>query len=346
MANRPPAPYPEAALKETEERYEELYERAPNAYLSVCTDDSRLLQFNQALCDILDYERSALTGMKVSELYADTVNGLPLARKMFAGLNHARGARDVELQMRYRQGHSVWVSVSIEPVVDESGKVVESRSSIIDISARKTAEAERRHFAERLQRSLFRTIRAIALTIEKRDPYTAGHQERVAELAVMIGRRMGLDEQRLEGLRLGAMIHDIGKISVPSEILNRPGKLEPVMFNIIRVHPVVGYDIIRGIDFPWPLAEMVLQHHERYDGRGYPNNLKGEDILLEARIWAVADVVEAMVSHRPYRPALGEAEAIDEIKQGKGIRYDPQVVEHCLDIFRAGDTPWPGSRAH
>jgi len=335
----------EAALKESETRYEELYENAPNAYLSVSAEDGRLLQLNQALCGILGYERDALLGMKIFDLYADTEEGLTRAKQIYAGFKQGKGIRDEELQMRHRDGHPVWVSVSIDPVQDESGRVVESRSMVIDISARKRAEEEQQRFAEQLQRSLFQTIRAIALTIEKRDPYTAGHQERVAELAVQIGRRMGLDEQRLEGVQLGAMIHDIGKISVPSEILNRPGKLESALFNIIKTHPQIGYDIISGIEFPWPLAEMVVQHHERLDGSGYPNGLKGEALLLESRILAVADVVEAMASHRPYRPALGPEAALAEIVQGKGTLYDPEVVEHCLAIFRDTPSPWQERKA-
>lgn len=337
LRNRREQERAEAALKESEERYEELYESAPNAYLSVAAEDGRLLQFNQALCNLLGYDRATLAGMRVFELYADTEDGLAKAKTIFAGFKQGKGVRDAELQMRHRAGDPVWVSVSLDPVTDATGKVVESRSMVIDISARKRAEEEQHRFAEQLQRSLLQTIRAIALTIEKRDPYTAGHQERVAELAVLIGRRLGLDEQRLEGVRLGAMIHDIGKISVPSEILNRPGKLEPALFNIIKSHPMVGFDIISGIDFPWPLAEMVLQHHERLDGSGYPEGLKAEDILLESRILAVADVVEAMASHRPYRASLGPGVALAEIERGKGTLYDEAVVDACLELFREQD---------
>ncbi len=324
----------ELALKITEERYEELYENAPNAYLSVSATDGSLIQFNQALCDILGYDRETLALMKVFELYADTDDGLIKAKKLFADFKHGKGVRDVELQMHHAAGYPVWVSVSIDPVTNEQGRVVESRSMIIDISARKRAEEERSHFAGQLQRSLLQTIRAIALTIEKRDPYTAGHQERVADLAVAIGREMGLDEQRLEGLRLGAVIHDIGKISVPSEILNRPGRLEPELFRIIQSHPVIGYDIVKEIDFPWPLAKMVVQHHERLNGSGYPKGLKGSELLLESRILMVADVLEAMASHRPYRAALGIDIALREIEKGKGELYDAEVVEACLSLFR------------
>lgn len=242
--------------------------------------------------------------------------------------------------MRRADGRGLWVSLSIDPIKDETGCVAEYRASIIDISVRKHAEEEQQRFAEKLQGSLIQTIRAIAMTIEKRDPYTAGHQERVAELAVQIGRRMGFDAYRLEGLRLGATIHDIGKIAVPIEILNRPGKLEPMLFTIIKSHPSIGYEIVKGIEFPWPIAEMVVQHHERLDGSGYPHGLKGDEISLESRILAVADVVEAMASHRPYRAALGVQAALNEIERGKGSIYDASVVEFCHEVFEDGGMPW------
>lgn len=187
---------------------------------------------------------------------------------------------------------------------------------------------------ERYRQMLVGTIRAISLTVEKRDPYTAGHQNRVAQLSVAIGRELGLDEDRLEGLRLGAMIHDIGKIYVPAEILNRPGRLSKAEFEIIKSHSEVGYDIVKDIDFPWPVAEMVIQHHERLDGSGYPRGLHGEEIILESRILAVADVIEAINSHRPYRPGLGLELALQEVETNSGIRYDPDVVNAILHLIR------------
>ncbi|MGM0593075.1 MAG: PhnD/SsuA/transferrin family substrate-binding protein [Pseudomonadota bacterium] len=324
----------EAALLETEQRFEALYENAPNGYFSISIPDGRLLQFNQALCDLLGYPREALSELELDRLYADSEAGLERVQRLRKLVFRGEQLRDEEVQMRHRDGSPIWVSLSVDPVRDEQGQLVEGRAMVSDISARKRAEEESRRFAEQLQRSLFQTIRAIALTIEKRDPYTAGHQERVAEIAVKIGQAMGLDEKALEGLRLGALIHDIGKISVPAEILNRPGRLEPEMFNIIKSHPRNGYEIISGIDFPWPLAEMVAQHHERLDGSGYPKGLKDGEILFEARILAVADVVEAMASHRPYRASLGLDTALEEIERGKGTIYDEQVADTCLKLFR------------
>ncbi|MBM3350769.1 MAG: HD domain-containing protein [Betaproteobacteria bacterium] len=200
---------------------------------------------------------------------------------------------------------------------------------------------ERDHFqkehqksAEQLRESLFDTIRAISLTVEKRDPYTAGHQSRVAQLATAIAGELGMDADRIEGLRLGGMIHDIGKIYVPAEILNRPGRLTHGELEIIRSHPEVGYEIIKDVKFPWPVADMVLQHHERLDGSGYPHGLKGDEIILEARILSVADVVEAITSHRPYRPAIGIEAGLAEIEAKRDQIYDPDVVDACLRLFR------------
>jgi len=178
------------------------------------------------------------------------------------------------------------------------------------------------------------TIGAIASTVEMRDPYTAGHQRRVAQLAVGIGQALGLSEHQVHGLYLAGVIHDVGKIQVPAEILNKPGKLSELEYQLIQAHAQAGYDIVKGVDFPWPIAQAVLQHHERLDGSGYPNGLKGDDIILEAKILAVADVIEAMMSHRPYRAALGLDKALAEIEQGKGRLYDPAAADACIRLFR------------
>ncbi|MGR9117566.1 MAG: HD domain-containing phosphohydrolase, partial [Gammaproteobacteria bacterium] len=188
----------------------------------------------------------------------------------------------------------------------------------------------------RMREALQQTIVAIARAVEARDPYTAGHQRRVAELACAIAGQMGLDEERVEGIRMGGTIHDIGKIQVPSEILTKPTRLTEIEYQIIKEHPRVGYEILKDIHFPWPVAEIARQHHERMDGSGYPQGLKGDDICLEARIVAVADVVEAMSSYRPYRPGLGIEAALAEIRKTSGTFYDAQVVDACLALFAGG----------
>jgi putative nucleotidyltransferase with HDIG domain len=185
-----------------------------------------------------------------------------------------------------------------------------------------------------LRASLEGTINAIAKSVEARDPYTAGHQLRVAELAAAIAREMGFEENQIKGIHMGASIHDIGKINLPAEILSKPSKLTDIGYRLIQAHPQVGYDILRDIDFPWPVADIAHQHHERLDGSGYPQGLKGEEICLEARVVAVADVVEAISSHRPYRPALGIGVALDEIETNRGKLYDPAVADACLKLFK------------
>jgi HD-GYP domain-containing protein (c-di-GMP phosphodiesterase class II) len=180
------------------------------------------------------------------------------------------------------------------------------------------------------QENLKSTVEAIATSVEMRDAYTAGHQRRVAQLAAAIAGEIGL----IEGLFLAATIHDVGKINIPAELLSKPGKLSPLEFQMIQTHAQTGYDIIKGINFPWPIGQMVLQHHERLDGSGYPNHLKGEAILIEAKVLAVADVVDAMLPHRPYRPALGLDAALEEIEAGRGRLYDPTVADACIALFR------------
>ncbi len=200
---------------------------------------------------------------------------------------------------------------------------------------RESEAAQRTHYE-----ILLKTIDAFVLAIEKRDPYTAGHQKRVTDLAVAIGEGMDLGRNKIEGLRLGALIHDIGKIYVPGEILNRPGRLTKPEFDLIKLHSEIGREIISGIDFPWEIEKMIAQHHERLDGTGYPGGLKEEEIIVESRIIAVSDVVEAISSHRPYRPSLGIEAALEEIRSGRGTKYDSQVVDLCVDLFESGRFQW------
>jgi len=193
--------------------------------------------------------------------------------------------------------------------------------------------AEKQQTLEQMRAGLVETVRAIAATVEMRDPYTAGHQRRVADLAVAIARKLGMDEQQVEGLYLACIVHDLGKINVPAEILSYPGRLKDTQRLLVQDHSQIGFDILKDIHFPWPIAQIVLQHHERMDGSGYPNGLKGEGILLEAKILMVADVVEAMASHRPYRPGLGVEVALDELINNRGQLYDEKIVDVCVQLF-------------
>ncbi|MFH1977313.1 MAG: HD-GYP domain-containing protein [Pseudomonadota bacterium] len=185
-----------------------------------------------------------------------------------------------------------------------------------------------------LRMALEGAIQTLTIATEVRDPYTAGHQRRVTDLAISIGQEMGLAENVVAGIRMAGLIHDIGKLAVPAEILSKPSKINDLEFQLVKTHPEVGYDILKNIDFPWPVADIVLQHHERMNGSGYPRKLKRPDILIEARIINVADVVEAMASYRPYRPSLGIEKSLEQISRNRGILYDDEVVDACLRLFR------------
>ncbi len=202
-----------------------------------------------------------------------------------------------------------------------------------DVTKHKQADLEVKQGIGKLKMTVDGAINALALTVEYRDPYTAGHQQRVSKLSCVIAEVMGIPKDQVEGIRIAGVVHDIGKIHIPAEILSRPGKLTEHEFHIVKTHAQVGYDILKGIKFQWPLADIIHQHHERKDGSGYPFGLSGGDILVEARILCVADVVEAMASHRPYRPALGLDMALTAISEGRGIQYDPDVVDACLNAF-------------
>jgi putative two-component system response regulator len=203
-----------------------------------------------------------------------------------------------------------------------------------EIRRRKIAEEIARESYIKLSKVFEEIVVALSSIAEKRDPYTAGHQRNVSKIACEIAKVMGLPQDKIEGLKIAGILHDIGKVYVPSEILNKPGRLTDLEFSIIKTHSQVGYEIIKEIDFPWPVADMVLQHHERLDGSGYPGGLIGEDMLIESKILTVADVLEAMSSHRPYRAALGIELALNQITMNSGIFYDKSVVDCCVSIFK------------
>ncbi|MBU2621045.1 MAG: HD-GYP domain-containing protein [Proteobacteria bacterium] len=203
-----------------------------------------------------------------------------------------------------------------------------------DITERKQAYKKLQDTLESLRKSFRTTIQVMVSAIETRDPYTSGHQKRSADLARAIALEMGLSQDIIEAIRMAGPIHDIGKLSIPAEILSKPGKLSDIEFFLIKEHARKGYEMLKDVESPWPLAEIVYQHHERMDGSGYPRNLKGDEILIEARILSVADVVEAMASHRPYRAGLGIDAALNEIEKNRGIFYDNTVADACLRLFR------------
>jgi PAS domain S-box-containing protein len=243
-------------------------------------------------------------------------------------------SRTLQLEMRRKDGSTVWTEVKFSFIRDENQRPLGILGVTRDITLRNQVEKTLQETIERLRKAVNTTIQVMVSSVETRDPYTAGHQTRSADLARAIAAEMGLSQDKIEGLRIAGSIHDIGKLSIPAEILSKPTKLSELEFSLIKEHAHNGYEILKNVESPWPLAEMVYQHHERMDGSGYPRGLKGVDILLGARILAVADVVEAMASHRPYRPALGIEAALGEIEKNKGILYDPEVVDVCLRLFK------------
>ncbi len=244
----------------------------------------------------------------------------------------------------------IWVRMNY--VLDEHGQPYRSVGLAEDITERKQAEQEikrlnvdlERRVEERtgelrdtlgkLRRTTETSIQAMAMIVEMKDPYTAGHQRNVANLATAIAQELNLDAERIEGLRIAAMIHDVGKIGIPTEILTRPGPLSELEHRLIRDHPQLSCDILKTIDFPWPVAEIVRQHHEKMDGSGYPRGLKGDEILMEARILVIADVLESLAFHRPYRPGHGIEKALEELIVHRGELYDSTVVDACLRLFK------------
>jgi len=226
-----------------------------------------------------------------------------------------------------------FVEASVSLIRDPIGEPAGFQGIVRDITERKRAEEELQHTMEKLREALGGIIQTVASTVETKDPYTAGHQRRVGNLACAIATEMGLSEEQIEGIHMAGGIHDLGKVGVPTEILGRPGPLSDLQFGLIKMHSQIGYDVLKTIEFPWPVAQIVLQHHERLDGSGYPQGLSGEEIILEARILAVADVVEAMASRRPYRPPRGLDEGLEEISQNRGVLYDSEAVDACLKLF-------------
>jgi len=244
---------------------------------------------------------------------------------------------NIEMEYYHKDGHTVWLENKVHAIRDREGRIEGLHGISRDITERKKMEEDLKKSVERLRRGLRATVQAIAATVEARDPYTAGHQRRVADLARAIATEMTLTKEEINGIRTAAIIHDLGKISIPAELLSKPGILTELEFCLIKNHPQAGHNILKDIDFPWPVARMVLEHHERMDGSGYPHGLQGNETLIESRILAVADVVEAMASHRPYRPARTIDTALHEIDGNRGVLYDTDVTNACLKLFREKD---------
>ncbi|PKN51593.1 MAG: PAS domain S-box protein [Deltaproteobacteria bacterium HGW-Deltaproteobacteria-13] len=312
--------------KQAEEKYRNIFENAEEGIYQ-STPEGRFIIVNQSLARMLGYDSPEEIISNVTDI-ARQLYVNPEDRAKFTVLLEKQSlTRNYEVCFYKKDGSTIWVSLTTRTVRNEKGEILYYEGIAADITDRKES-------VERLRNALGGTVRAIASMVETRDPYTAGHQRRVSDLARAIATEMGLPGDRVEGLRVAAIIHDIGKLSVPAEMLSKPSKLTKIEFSLIKTHAQSGYDILKDIEFPWPISRMVIEHHERIDGSGYPNGLIGANLLLESRILAVADVVEAMASHRPYRAALGIEPALEEIQKNKGILYDAAVADACVRLFR------------
>ena len=318
----------EAALRDSETLFRKLFEDHAAVELIVDPDTGNIIDANEAAAVFYGWSREQLKQMKIQEI--NTLSPEEIKKEM----EKARAKKKIHFEFRHRRADGSVRDVDVfSSKIEVKGKD-RLHSIIHDINDRKLAEKQLRESLEQLRRAMQMTIQVLVMAVEIKDPYTAGHQRRATNLARTIATEMGLPPEKIEGLRMAGVIHDIGKITLPTEILSKPTKLSDIELLLIREHVRLGYDILKDVESPWPLAEIVLQHHERMDGSGYPRGLKGEEILIEARILAVADVVEAMASHRPYRAALGLDAALEEIEKNRGLLYDSHAVDTCLRVFR------------
>lgn len=322
----------EEKLHQSEEKYRTILEDIHEGYFEIDLAGNFTF-FNDHVCRVMGYTRQELMGMNNRRYtYKKDI------KKVFQAYHHVYKTgvplREFVWRIINKDGTERYIEGSISLLKDSSGRPAGFRGLSHDITERKQTEEKLQETLSNLKKAVNTTIQVLVSALESRDPYTAGHQSRCADLACSIAMEMGLDQNKIEGIRLAGSIHDIGKLSIPSEILTKPAKLTSLEFSLVQEHPLSGFETLKDIESPWPLAEIVYQHHERVNGTGYPNNLKGDDILIESRILAVADVVEAIASHRPYRPSLGIKAALEEIEKNKGVLYDVAVADACLKLFR------------
>jgi PAS domain S-box-containing protein len=319
----------------SERRFRSLIELSPIGIYT--TVRGKIVYANPRLEEILGYHFQELHGKEFSEFILP--EDLPIAAMAKEHLEKNNYTGNYTLKCRHKDGFIV--ELGIQQVMAEFEGAESVLSMAQDIGERVRANAEIERYVKLMEHATEATLEAVSIIVEQRDPYTAGHEKRVGILAADIGKAMQLSEHTVEGLRLTGIVHDVGKIGIPAEILAKPSRLTSIEMALIREHAQAGYNILKNINFPWPIAEVVYQHHERIDGSGYPRGLKGEEILLEARIMAVADVVESMTSHRPYRPGLGMAAALFEIQKNRGTLYDENVVDTCLKMFNDDNYQMP-----
>ena len=318
----------EIQLIKSEEKYRTLFEDSRDAiYLN--DKEGGLIDFNRSTLELFGYSGEEMLGINTKSVFVNPDE----YQRLQDEIAQKGSVREFEAKLCKKDGTKIDCLITSTVRLARDKSIIGYQGIVRDISELASNRKQLEKTLKELRKVLGGTIEAMALTVETRDPYTAGHQRRVSNLARSIAAEMGVSEDQIQGIRLAGVIHDVGKISVPGEILSKPGKISTNEFGIIKEHPQVGYNILKTVDFPWPIAQIVLQHHERMDGSGYPDGISGDNILIEARILAVADVVEAMASHRPYRPALGIDIALREISKNRGSFYDLNAVDACLRLF-------------
>jgi len=317
-------------LRESEDKYRTLIETTDTGYV-IIDQDGFVLDAN--------YEYIRLTGHHdLSEIVGRSVMDWTAESEKEKNAEAVRACFDKgyirNLEIDYVDAKGNVTPIEINATCMEIEGKTHTITICRDITERKKAEEKLQHILDRLNKAVGTTIQVLVSAVESRDSYTAGHQSRSADMACAIATEMGLAQEKIEGIRMAGIIHDIGKLSIPAEILSKPTKLTEIEFALIKEHARSGYEMLKDVESPWPLAEIVYQHHERMNGSGYPRKLKGDEIIMESQILAVADVVEAMASHRPYRPTLGIKAALEEIEKNRGILYDNAVADACLKLFR------------
>jgi PAS domain S-box-containing protein len=321
----------EKALKRSEEKYRNILKNMDDVYYELDLDGN-LVFFNDAMISKSGYSHEELMGMNYTEYMSPHMyeRALDVFTEIYR-TGKSISFFDYEIIMKGGQvkNYESWASL----LFDNNNQPIGFSGIARDITERKRVEEQLQQTLDSLRKAFGTMVQVMVSAVETRDPYTAGHQSRAANLARAIATEMGLSKDRIDGIRMAGSIHDVGKLSIPSEILSKPARLSGIEFPLIKEHARTGYEILKNVESPWPLADIIYQHHERMDGSGYPRNLKGDDIIIEARILAVADVMESMTSHRPYRPALGMDAALNEIMMNRAILYDAAAVDACLRLF-------------
>jgi len=320
----------ESGMVAADRGYQDLFDLAPDAYL-VTDAQTIIAESNQAAVAMLKVDRRFLKGKPLTDFVAEADR--PAFQAILIQVRGGREKRLGEFRLQPGEGAPFAVSVNVSAQTDHQDHLVRMLWLLRDVREGKAEEGRLKSLLSGLKSSFHGIVDAVAVVVEIKDPQTAGHQRRVGQLAVAIAREMDFSLNHLEGIRVAGLLHDIGKIAIPSEILSKPGELNNLECEFIKSHCQVGFDLLKNIDFPWPVLQAILQHHERLDGSGYPAGLADHDIILEAKILGVADVMEAMVCARSYGPAQGIDQALKEIHQKSGILYDPEIVDICLKLF-------------